>query len=121
MANVMQLLPEIPAGEQAAISGIVQNIPQESEQMFAMAYRSQRKDETTILLLTLIGLLGVNGIQRFVIGHIGMGILYLLTFGLCYIGMIVDAVNHKRLASEYNVKIAHQIATNLGTGAPTRS
>ena len=42
MGNVMQLLPELPPGEQAAISGIVQNVPDESAQMFAMAYRSQR-------------------------------------------------------------------------------
>ena len=118
MANVMQLLPEIPPGEQAAISGIVNNISEESEQMFAMAYRNQRKDETTILILTLIGLVLIAGIQRFVLGHIGMGILYLLTGGLCLIGTIVDAVNHKKLASEYNVKIAHQIATNLGSGMP---
>ena len=118
MANVMQLLPEIPPGEQAAISGIIQNVPDESAQMFAMAYRSQRKDETTILILTLIGLVLIAGIQRFVLGHIGMGILYLLTAGLCFIGTIIDAVNHKKLGSENNVKIAHQIATNLSSGMP---
>jgi len=121
MANVMQLLPEIPPGEQAAISGIVQNIPEESEQMFAMAYRNQRKDETTILLFALIGLVLIAGVQRFVLGHIGLGVLYLLTAGLCFIGTIVDAVNHKKLASEYNVKIAHQIAMNLGSGSSIRS
>ena len=121
MANVMELLPEVPPGEQAAISGIVQNIPDESSQMFAMAYRAQRKDETTILLLTLVGILGIAGIQRFILGHIGMGILYLFTLGLCYIGTIIDAVNHKKLTSEYNVKIAHQIAMNIGTGSPTQS
>ncbi len=119
MANVMQLLPEIPPGEQAAISGIVQNISDESAQMFAMAYRSQRKDETTILLFTLIGFVLIAGVQRFVVGHIGLGVLYLLTGGLCFIGTIVDAINHKRLANEYNVKIAHQIAMNLSVGVPT--
>ena len=117
MANVMHLLPEIPVEEQAAISSIVVNIPEESEQMFAMAYRSQRKDPTTILILTLLGFAVIAGIQRFVLGHIGMGILYLLTAGICFIGTIVDAVNHKKLANEYNVKIAHQIAMNLGSGS----
>lgn len=117
MANVMQLLPEIPPAEQAAISGIVSSVSEESEQMFAMAYRSQRKDETTILLLTLVGIIGIAGIQRFVLGHIGMGVLFLLTLGLCYIGTIVDAVNHRKLASEYNVKVASQIAMNLSSGA----
>ena len=118
MANVMQLLPEIPPGEQAAISGIVENIPEESAQMFAMAYRNQRKDETTILLFTLIGFVIIAGVQRFVLGHIGLGILYLLTAGLCFIGTIIDAINHKKLAAEYNVKTASQIAINLGSGMP---
>ena len=121
MANVMQLLPEISPGEQAAISGIVQNIPEESEQMFAMAYRNQRKDETTILLFTLIGFVVIAGVQRFVLGHIGLGILYLLTAGLCFIGTIVDAINHKKLANEYNVKTASQIAMNLSSGMPPSS
>ena len=121
MANVMQLLPEIPPGEQAAISGIVQNIPEGSEQMFAVAYRNQRKDETTILLFTLIGFVLIAGVQRFVVGHIGLGVLYLLTAGLCFIGTIVDAINHKKLANEYNVKTAHQIAMNLGSGTPAQS
>ncbi len=121
MANVVQLLPEISPGEQAAISGIVQNIPEESEQMFAMAYRNQRKDETTILLFTLIGFVVIAGVQRFVLGHIGLGILYLLTAGLCFIGTIVDAINHKKLANEYNVKTANQIAMNLSSGTPPDS
>ena len=75
MANVMELLPEIPAGEQAAISGIVNHVPEESAQMFAMAYRAQRKDKTTILLLTLLGFVAIAGVQRFVLGQIGMGFL----------------------------------------------
>ncbi|MEO5782679.1 MAG: TM2 domain-containing protein [Ginsengibacter sp.] len=69
---------------------------------FCMIYRSKRKDPQTILLLCLLGLVGVSGIHRFVIGHIGMGILYFFTGGLCLIGTIVDAVNHKDLALEYN-------------------
>ena len=69
---------------------------------FCMIYRSKRKDPQTILLLCLLGLVGVSGIHRFVIGHIGMGILYFFTGGLCLIGTIVDAVNHKELSNEYN-------------------
>ena len=98
MANVMQLLPEIPAAEQVAISGIVNGVADEKAQTFAMAYRAQRKDETTVLLLTLLGFVVVAGVQRFFLGHIGMGILYLFTAGLCLIGTIIDTVNHKKLA-----------------------
>lgn len=35
-----------------------------------------------------------------------MGILYLLTGGLCLIGTIIDAVNHKKLTNEFNQKMA---------------
>src|ERR1051326_7566778 len=78
---------------------------------FCMIYRSKRKDPQTILLLCLLGLLGVAGIHRFVIGHIGMGILYFFTAGLCLVGTIVDAINHKTLTLEYN---AQMISENPG-------
>ena len=113
MANVMELLPEIPAGERAAISGVVNHIPEDSAQMFAMAYRAQRKDKTTVLLLTLLGFVAIAGVQRFVLGQIGMGFLFLLTAGLCFIGTIIDVVNHEKLTTEQNVKAATEIANNL--------
>ncbi len=118
MANVMELLPEIPASEQVAISGIVNGLPENSEQSFAMAYRAQRKDETTVLLLTLVGFVAVAGVQRFFLGQIGMGLLYLFTAGLCFIGTIIDIVNHKKLTNEHNVKIANEISMNLRSSAP---
>nr|MBP9099183.1 TM2 domain-containing protein [Ferruginibacter sp.] len=48
------------------------------------------------------------GIQRFIIGQIGMGILYLFTGGLCLIGTIVDVINHKQLAFEFNQQMANE-------------
>ena len=72
---------------------------------FCTIYRSKRKDPQTILLLCLLGLVFISGIHRFVIGHTGMGILYFFTGGLCLIGTIVDAINHKDLALEYNAKM----------------
>lgn len=43
--------------------------------------------------LWLCLLLGWLGAHKFYAGRPGMGILYLLTFGLCGIGWIVDSVN----------------------------
>jgi TM2 domain-containing membrane protein YozV len=73
-------------------------------------YSSRRKDPQTILLLTLIGFLGISGVQRFVLDQIGMGLLYLFTGGLCLVGTIVDLVNYKNLALEYNQKVALQVS-----------
>lgn len=72
---------------------------------FVMVYQSRRKDPQTILLVTLLGFVGVSGVQRFLVDQIGMGILYLFTGGLCLIGTIVDLINYKKLALEYNQKM----------------
>ncbi|HSQ43723.1 MAG TPA: TM2 domain-containing protein [Ginsengibacter sp.] len=80
---------------------------------FCMIYRSKRKDPQTILLLCLLGLVCVSGIHRFVMGQIGMGILYFFTGGLCLIGTIVDAINHKDLAMEYNGKMIAETLSML--------
>jgi TM2 domain-containing membrane protein YozV len=65
------------------------------------------------LILALIGLFGIAGIQRFFIGHIGMGILYFFTAGLCFVGTIIDAVNYKDLAMEYNAKMITETLSTL--------
>ena len=80
---------------------------------FCMIYRSKRKDPQTILLLCLLGLVFIAGIHRFVIGHTGMGILYFFTGGLCWIGTIVDAINHKDLTIEYNAQMITETLSML--------
>ena len=54
------------------------------------------------------GFIGIGGIQRFLLGQIGMGILYLLTWGLCGIGTIIDLINYKKLTLERNQEIIVQ-------------
>ena len=39
-----------------------------------------------------------------------MGILYLLTGGLCFIGTIIDLVNYQKMAFESNRKVADEVA-----------
>lgn len=50
----------------------------------------ERGSQTVAFVLCL--LIGVFGIHRFYLGHVGMGILYLLTAGLCGIGWLVDII-----------------------------
>ncbi|MFA5804092.1 MAG: TM2 domain-containing protein [Melioribacteraceae bacterium] len=109
MANVLEMLPEIMGEEQMYISSIIKNMDDKQAFQFANIYRARRKDPQTILLVTFVGFLGISGIQRFLTDQIGMGILYLLTCGFCMIGTIIDLVNHKKIAFEYNQKQANQI------------
>ncbi len=113
MANVYEILPEIVGEEQMYIAGLVKNLDDKQAFQFANIYRSRRKDPQTILLVTLVGFLGIAGIQRFLTDQIGLGILYLLTCGICMIGTIIDLVNYKKIAFEYNQQQANQIAVML--------
>jgi TM2 domain-containing membrane protein YozV len=97
-------LYDVTPEELITINSRTQGFSDEELTQFCSMYRPKRKDSQTILLLCLLGLVGFNGIHRFVIGHIGMGILYFLTGGLCLIGTIVDAVNHKELTLEFNAE-----------------
>ena len=111
MANILDLLPELIGEEQAYVAGIVRDMDEDKARQFANAYRARRREPQTILLLALVGFLGLAGIQRFVVDQIGMGILYLLTGGLCAIGTIIDMINYKKIALEYNMVQAQQISS----------
>ena len=52
--------------------------------------RTSNKSQLIALLLSIF--LGGLGIHRFYLGHIGMGVLYLLTGGLCGIGWLIDII-----------------------------
>ena len=92
------------------VQSVINDMSDTQAQQFAMAYSARRKDPTTILILALVGFVGFAGLHRFMLNQIGMGILYFLTAGLCVIGTIVDLVNHRKLAFEYNSVVAQQVA-----------
>ena len=101
----MSLLYDTTPEELIQIDINTKEFSSEQLQQFVMIYRTKRKDPQTILLCCLLGLVFLAGLHRFIMGQIGMGILYLFTGGLCFIGTIVDAINHKELALEYNQKM----------------
>ncbi len=111
MNKLLNLLPNVEQEEIAYIQMLVKDMSDDQIRQFASIYNSRRKDPQTILLLTLIGFFGVAGVQRFVLDQIGMGLLYLFTGGICLIGTIVDLINYKRLAIEYNQKLARQVSS----------
>lgn len=110
---ILKYLYDITPEELVTINSRTKDFSDDEISQFCMIYRSKRKDPQLILILCLLGLVGVAGVQRFVIGHIGMGILYFFTAGLCFIGTIIDAVNHKELALEYNAKMITETLSML--------
>ena len=55
-----------------------------------MEGQTSDKDWTTLLILSL--LLGWLGVDRFYAGHIGLGVLKLLTLGACGIWALIDII-----------------------------
>lgn len=104
--NLITLISAIEPDELAFLQGLTNDLSEEKLKTFVMVYNGKRKKTDTILLGCILGFLGVSGVQRFMVGQIGMGILYLFTCGLCFIGTIVDTINHKKLAFEYNQQMA---------------
>lgn len=67
---------------------------------FALTSTVEMKDPTTILLVSIF--LGSLGIDRFMIGDTGMGVLKLLTCGCCGILTIVDWFTISKKTKEKN-------------------
>jgi TM2 domain-containing membrane protein YozV len=109
MARIIDILPELTGEEMIYVQNLVKDLSDEQARTFASVYRTRRKEPQLILILALLGFVGFAGIHRMIINQIGMGILYLLTAGLCFIGTIVDLVNHQKLAFEYNQKVANEV------------
>ncbi len=99
-----QYLYDVSPEEFTIISNRISGYTNDQITTFCQIYKSKRKDPQLILLTCLLGFVGFAGIHRFLTDQIGMGILYFFTAGLCFIGTIVDLVNHKELALEYNGK-----------------
>ncbi|MGD1892479.1 MAG: NINE protein [Cyclobacteriaceae bacterium] len=106
---ILTNIPSIENEEYQYVKQLTEPMSGEQLQNFLMIYRERRKKPDTILLANLLGFLGVAGVHRFLINQIGMGLLYLLTGGLCLIGTIVDIINYKRLATDYNREVAREV------------
>lgn len=70
------------------------------DEKFSLISTIEMKDPTTILLVSIF--LGVLGIDRFMIGDTGMGILKLLTGGCCGILALVDWFTISKKTKELN-------------------
>jgi len=106
--NLMNLIPALEGEELIFLQSITLELNQDKLQNFVAIYNGKRRKTDQILLGCILGFFGVAGVQRFMVGQNGMGILYLFTGGLCFIGTIVDIINHKQLTFEYNQQMARE-------------
>jgi Predicted membrane protein len=113
MARVIDVLPEVSGEEMLYLQAVLKDMDDEKARTFASVYRTRRKDPQVILITALLGFVGVAGVHRFIMGQIVMGLLYLFTAGLCFIGTIVDLVNYQKLAFEYNQQVANEVLSMI--------
>ncbi|MDB5007921.1 MAG: hypothetical protein JWQ84_689 [Mucilaginibacter sp.] len=106
--NPYMAFPGITPEEMGFLQQGTAELDENQKKTFYMIYSGKRKNPQDILLFTLIGFFGVAGVQRFVLGEVIMGLLYLFTAGFCFIGTIVDLINYKNLTSEHNRKMAYE-------------
>lgn len=99
-------IPAVEPDELAYLKAFTSDLTEDQLKLFLSLYNGKRKKAETILICCLLGFVCAAGIQRFVVGQIGMGILYFFTGGLCLVGTVIDTINHKKLAFEFNQKMA---------------
>ena len=116
MTTIMQLFPKADPMEQLFLNGLVKEMSEDALSTFVVTYNAQRKDSTTVLILTVLAFRGIAGVNRFYLGQIGMGILFLLTGGFCLVGSLIDLFRHKALTSQVNQQKALELAM-LAKGA----
>lgn len=115
------MLPGISPEEFSYLRSATTGLTDQELNGFLMIYQSKRRSPDDMLLYCVLGFF-IPGLSRFLINQIGMGILYFFTYGLCAIGTIIDLVNYKSLAFEFNqrmvfeslqlVKIGNQFNSN---------
>ncbi|MGK7392816.1 MAG: TM2 domain-containing protein [Candidatus Cyclobacteriaceae bacterium M2_1C_046] len=105
--RLIQLIPGIQGEELVYIKNLTRDLNDDQLETFAAIYNGKRKKEETVLIATILGFIGVAGVQRFLLDQILLGLIYFFTGGLCLIGTIIDLVNYKRLTFEYNQHAAN--------------
>jgi TM2 domain-containing membrane protein YozV len=106
--NAYMALPGITPEEVGFLQQAVTGLDENQQKSFFAIYSGKRKSTQDVLIFCLVGMFLVPGLQRFILGQIGMGLAYLFTLGFCFIGSLIDLINHKTLALDYNKKMAYE-------------
>lgn len=93
--------------EASAIPIIRQKLEKADDASFLSVQACELKDPTTLLLISIF--LGSFGIDRFMLGDTGMGILKLLTGGCCGILTLIDWFTIQKKAKQKNLAIISMV------------
>lgn len=87
--------------EPTAIPILRQKLENADDATFLALQATELKDPTVMLLFSLF--LGSLGVDRFMLGETGMGVLKLLTLGCCGILTIIDWFTILKKTKQYNM------------------
>ena len=120
MTYLMHYLLELSGSERSYIEELIAQMPAQHAEVFLIEYRKRRKDPQTVLLAAVIGLVACPGFQRFWLGDIGIGLLFLFTAGCLAMGSIIDLATYRTLARCHNEKVARIILAELNAFAASK-
>ena len=88
----------------------LQRLPEHQRASFQMAWRTQKKDSGTAMLLSLLFLFGICGIGRMYAGDIGLGIaLFIIGPCTCGIWPLVDVFMVGNAVTNHNRNLLMQL------------
>ena len=96
---------------------MIAGLTDQQKNMFMAQYAAERKDRTTLLLVSIF--LGKLGVDRFMMDDVGMGLVKLFTLGGCLVLWIMDIITITDRVDTWNRLKAQQIIANLQQSAPS--
>lgn len=93
------------------VAVVKKDLSNDERMQFDMQFAGLRKNPTTALILGL--LLGALGIDRFYLGHIGLGLGKLVTLGGLWVWQIIDWFLIMGATRRRNIGIAQQIHDSI--------
>ena len=90
---------------------LIQDLTDQQKVLFQSQFASDKKDRTLVFVLSV--LFGYLGVDRFMVGDIGFGILKLLTAGGCGILWLVDLFLIWGRVDDFNRRKANEIVSTL--------
>lgn len=110
----LTLFPKITSDEYVFLTPYLERLDEEQAKTFIRLYDENRLDPQMFILLAALGFMFTSGMQRFYIGHWGLGLLYMFTCGGLWIGTIYDLATGKETVLAANREKARLVYGNFG-------